>query len=96
MKTAEYTRKSRSAKILPKSQIRIFKKVWRLFDRKSGKAIADQIGPVRRDDRRKQELTIFDPKEPWKRRKTLRGFTAKPLQVPVFIGGKKVYRFPAD
>ncbi len=70
-----------------------FKKVWRLFDRKSGKAIADQIGLYDETIDESRELTIFDPIEPWKR-KTLRGFTAKPLQVPVFIGGKKVYDSP--
>ena len=38
-------------------------------------------------------LTIFDPDATWKR-KTIRNFTARPLQVPVFQNGKQVYQSP--
>ena len=70
-----------------------FKKVWRLFDRKTGKAIADQIGLYDEIIDDNAQLTIFDPIEPWKR-KTLKDFTAKELQIPIFISGKKVYHSP--
>ena len=37
---------------------------------------------------------IFDPNYTWKR-KTVENFYAKPLQVPVFIGGELVYDSPS-
>ena len=56
-------------------------------------AIADQIclhDEVIDDD---APLEIFDPESTWKR-KTLTGFTAKELMVPVFINGELVYDIP--
>jgi nicotinate phosphoribosyltransferase len=71
-----------------------FKKVYRLRDRESGKAEADLIciWDERIDDTR--PLEIFDPEYTWKR-KTLTDFTAHELLVPVFRGGKQVYKLPA-
>ena len=69
-----------------------FKKIYRLYDGK-GMAIADQIclhDEVIDDD---APLEIFDPESTWKR-KTLTGFTAKELMVPVFINGELVYDIP--
>ncbi len=70
-----------------------FKKVYRLFDKASGKAIADQICIYDEVIDESQPLTIFDPNATWKT-KTLTDFTAKPLQVPIFQGGKLVYAVP--
>ncbi len=66
-----------------------YKQTWRLFDRKSGKAIADLITlfDERIDDSTEYEL--FDPQHTWKRKK-ISDFIAKPLLKPVFIGGKFV------
>jgi nicotinate phosphoribosyltransferase len=71
-----------------------FKKVYRLRDRESGKAEADLIciWDERIDDTR--PLEIFDPEYTWKR-KTLTDFTAHELLVPVFRGGKQIYKLPA-
>ncbi len=70
-----------------------FKKLWRLYDRESGKAIAD-VMTLRDeviDDTR--PYVLFDPEHIWKR-KTVENFQAKELQVPLFLNGKKVYESP--
>jgi len=40
------------------------------------------------------EITIFSPLEPWKKQ-TLTNVTIKPMLIPVFENGKKVYDSPA-
>lgn len=70
-----------------------FKKLWRLYDRDTGKAIADVItiaGEVI-DDTKPYE--IFHPEYTWKR-KTVTNFVAKELQIPIFEKGKCVYESP--
>ena len=71
-----------------------FKKLWRLFDRESGKAIADVItlNDEWIDDSEPYE--IFDPEHIWKRKK-VENFTAVALQVPLFMGGECVYTCPS-
>lgn len=70
-----------------------FKQCWRLFDRESGKSIADVITLRDEviDDR--GEYVIFDPEFTWKR-KTVTNFIARPLQVPIFKNGQLVYKCP--
>lgn len=70
-----------------------FKKLWRLYDNDSGKAIADVI--TLRDEiiDDSEPYVIFDPEHIWKR-KTVENFTAKELQVPLFLNGKCVYSSP--
>ncbi len=70
-----------------------FKKLWRLYDRDSGKAIADVITLHDEviDDNKPYE--IFDPEHVWKR-KTIENFVAKPLQEQVFQNGNCVYESP--
>ena len=41
-----------------------------------------------------KDLEIFDPRATWKK-KTVYNFTARELLVPVFIGGKCVYKSPS-
>ncbi|MCQ2455028.1 MAG: nicotinate phosphoribosyltransferase [Clostridia bacterium] len=67
---------------------------WRLFDRKSGKAIADVVtlDYEKIDDTEPYE--IFDPIYTWKR-KVVTDFCAKKLQVKVFENGKQVYFSPS-
>ena len=67
-----------------------FKKVYRLFDNATGKALADLLCVHDEVIDSTKPLEIFDPDFTWKR-KTLTDFTAKELQVPVFLGGKRVY-----
>lgn len=70
-----------------------FKVPWRLYERSTGKAIADVItlqGEVIDDS---QPYEIFDPEHTWKR-KFVQDFIAKPLQVPIFEKGNCVYQSP--
>ncbi|MBO4331465.1 MAG: nicotinate phosphoribosyltransferase [Oscillospiraceae bacterium] len=71
-----------------------FKKVYRLYENDSGKAIADQICVYDEVIDDSQPLTIFDPLAVWKT-KTLTDYTAKELLVPIFKGGKLVYKKPS-
>lgn len=70
-----------------------FKKPYRLFERSTGKAIADLICVYDEEIDDTKPLTIFDPDYTWKKKKVT-DFVAKPLQVPVFIKGEKVYESP--
>ena len=67
-----------------------FKKVYRLFEKDSGKAIADYICLHDEVVDGKAPLTIFDPDATWKR-KTLTDFTARELLLPIFRNGQRVY-----
>lgn len=70
-----------------------FKKVCRLYEKSSGKAIADYIcvhDEVIDDSR---QLELFDPDFTWKR-KTISDFYMREMQVPVFKAGKLVYTRP--
>ena len=70
-----------------------FKKLWRLYDRENGKAVADVITLHDEviDDTAPYE--IFDPEHIWKR-KIVTNFRAVPLQVQLFKGGECVYTSP--
>ena len=70
-----------------------FKELWRLFDRKTGKAIADVLTTRDEviDDSKPYE--IFDPEHTWKR-KIVTDFYAKRLQVQIFDKGVCVYKSP--
>lgn len=70
-----------------------YKKLYRLFDNETGKAQADLLCVYDEKIDNTKPLEIFDPDFTWKR-KTLTNFTAKELQVPVFLGGKRVYELP--
>ena len=69
------------------------KKLWRLYDRETGKAIADLITLEDEIVDDSQPYELFDPDVTWKR-KTLENFVARPLLQPLFIGGKCVYDYP--
>lgn len=71
-----------------------FKKVYRIFENESGKAIADLICVHDEVVDESQPLELFDPEATWKR-KTVTDFTAVELLVPVFLGGKRVYDSPS-
>lgn len=70
-----------------------FKTVWRLFDNESGKAVADVLTLHDEVIDDTQPYEIFDPIHTYKR-KTVTDFTAKRLQVPVFVKGECVYESP--
>ena len=60
-----------------------FKKVYRYFDKDSGKAIADELCIYDEVVDDSKPRTIFDPNAVWKT-KMLDNYTAKELLVPIF------------
>ena len=71
-----------------------FKKVYRFYDRESGKAIADYLTVHDETVDDSGVLEIFDPDATWKR-KPVYNFKAKELMVPIYQGGKLVYDRPS-
>lgn len=71
-----------------------FKMPWRLYDRSSGKAIADVITLHNETIDDSQPYEIFDPEHVWKR-KTIENFRAVPLYRPIFEHGLCVYNSPS-
>lgn len=67
---------------------------WRLYDRKTGKAIADVITLNHEKIDDSEPYEIFDPVYTWKR-KIVTDFVAKKLQVQIFDNGKQVYSSPS-
>lgn len=70
-----------------------FKQVWRLFDKKSRKAIADVIGTFEETIDENQPFELFDPEYTWKR-KTVTGFYAEKILTKIFDKGNCVYESP--
>jgi len=70
-----------------------FKKLYRLFDKESGKALADELCVYDETIDDTAPHTIFDPDATWKT-KTLTNFTVRDIQAPVFINGEYVYDSP--
>ena len=71
-----------------------FKQVWRLFDRKSGKAIADVLANYDETINGDKPYVLFDPVHTWKR-KTVTDFRAERLLTRIFDKGTCVYESPA-
>ena len=65
------------------------KEVYRLYDRATGKAIADLITRAGEKIDETRPLTIFHPVDTWKRM-TLTDFTVRRLREPLFAAGKRV------
>ena len=71
-----------------------FKKVYRLYDKETGKALADQICVWDEEIDDTKPLTIFDQHAVWKT-KELTDFRAEELLKPIFRSGTLVYRQPS-
>lgn len=71
-----------------------FKKTYRLFDKQTGKAMADVIARFDEKIDEYSEYELFDPDHTWKR-KTVTDFIAKELCVKIFDKGKLVYDAPS-
>lgn len=71
-----------------------FKRLWRLYDRETGKSIADVITLNNEviDDTKPYE--IFDPEYIWKR-KIITNFVAKDIREMIFKNGVKCYNSPS-
>ena len=70
-----------------------FKKLYRYYDRNTGKALADEICLYDEVVDDTKPHTIFDPAETWKT-KELYDFVAKDIRVTVFKDGNLVYNPP--
>lgn len=70
-----------------------YKEVYRFYDKDTKKAIADVI-TLHDEIINEEEYEIFDPIYTWKR-KVLKNFKVKKMQVPIFIDGKCVYESPS-
>ena len=70
-----------------------FKKVYRFFDKETGKAEADYICLHEETVDPSQPLVICDPDARWKK-KTMTNFRAELLQKQIFSNGKLVYKLP--
>ena len=70
-----------------------FKKVYRLYNKDNGKAIADYMTVHDEVVDENEPLILFDPYATWKT-KNVCNFEARELLVPVFLNGKKVYQSP--
>ena len=93
-KNGEVEPRIKISETLAKITLPHFKKVYRLYSRDSGKAMADYICLHDETVDDTKPLCIFDPDATWKR-KTLRSYTARELLVPVFENGELVYDQPA-
>ena len=71
-----------------------FKKVYRIFENNSGKAIADQLCVYDEVIDEGETLELFAPEAIWKK-KLVEDFTVKELLVPVFKNGECVYESPS-
>lgn len=70
-----------------------FKKVYRFYDKATGKALADELCVYDEVIDDTKPHTIFDPNAVWKT-KTLTDYTIKPLLAEIFKDGKLVYNEP--
>ncbi len=71
-----------------------FKKVYRIFDKETGKAIADQLCVYDEVIDENEPLELFSPEALWKR-KTVDNYSVKELLVPIFKNGVCVYDSPS-
>ncbi len=71
-----------------------FKSLYRIYDKETGKAMADLLTVHDEELTEGEPLEIFDPIETWKK-KTFTDYTLRKLHVPVFVDGECVYRSPA-
>lgn len=69
-----------------------FKKIYRFFDKKTGKALADVL-TLHDEEIPEDNYLIFDPQNPWKK-KVLKDYIAKPLLEKIFENGNLVYNTP--
>lgn len=71
-----------------------FKKVYRLYDKATGKAEADYISLYDEEVNDNEPLVIFDPFFTWKKKKMV-NYTARPMQERIYDKGKLVYKTPS-
>jgi nicotinate phosphoribosyltransferase len=70
-----------------------FKKVYRIYDKDTGVAIADQLCVYDEVINEDEPLTLFDPVETWKS-KTVTNYKLREQLIPIFKDGVCVYNTP--
>ena len=70
-----------------------FKKIYRIFDKKTDNAIADLITLNEEKIDENISLELFDPTYTWKKKK-IKNYYAKELMVKIFEDGKPIYSPP--
>ncbi|MDD3204682.1 MAG: nicotinate phosphoribosyltransferase [Lachnospiraceae bacterium] len=71
------------------------KKIYRVYEKESGKIKADLICLEEEVYNEKDPLLLFDPAEPWKKTKLKAGtYTLREIMVPIFKDGECVYESP--
>ena len=71
-----------------------FKKIIRIYDKETNNALADLLCLKNEEIDISKPITIFNPVYTWKR-KTIKNYYIKELQVPIFKQGKLVYNSPS-
>lgn len=89
----EYIPKIKISETVEKMTIPHLKKLWRIYDNATGKAMADYITMAEEVPDTTDGITLFDPAETWKR-KTYVNCTAKLLSAPIYQEGRLVYTVP--
>lgn len=70
------------------------KTVYRIYDKKTNKAVADLIA-LKDEVLPEGDLTIFDPINTWKKTTLKEGtYIVKEILVPIFLNGECVYKLP--
>jgi len=69
-----------------------YKKLYRFYDKKTNKALADLLA-LHDEVIPENEYLIFDAENPWKK-KLLENYYVKELQTEIFKGGKQIYELP--
>lgn len=88
-----YLPKIKISETVEKITIPHLKKLYRIYDNETGKAMADYITMYDEEVGAHDELTLFDPVETWKKR-TFTNVTVKKINVPIYVQGKRVYESP--
>ncbi|MBR2995885.1 MAG: nicotinate phosphoribosyltransferase, partial [Lachnospiraceae bacterium] len=71
------------------------KKIYRVYEKDSGKIKADLICLEEEQFSEDEPLLLFDPAEPWKKTRMMPGeFTLREMMIPIFADGECTYEFP--
>lgn len=89
-----YIPKIKVSESIEKLTIPLLKKVWRIYDNYTNKAMADYVAVYDEKVEVGDGLTLFDPFQTWKQR-TYTNCTAVCLTTPIFENGKLVYQRPS-
>lgn len=89
----QYIPKIKISETAEKITIPHLKKLWRIYDNATGKAMADYITMADELPQTQDGITLFDPVQTWKR-KTFVNCRAELLSVPIYEEGKLVYNRP--